>query len=94
MTIKLTFITGSAIRRVIIKDRIVTLLAAETSNKPVTINLNEIDSQQDKFDKLKLTKEDIKTIRELSKLGSEEEIAKDITNDFQKTGWRLARSEG
>lgn len=92
--IKLTFITGSAIRRIIIKDRIVTLIAAETSNQPVTINLDEIDSQKDKFQQMKLSEEDIITIKELSKLGSEDDMAKDIITDFQQTGWRLVRREG
>ena len=90
---KLTFITGSAIRRVIIKGRIITLLAAEISNKPLTINLDEINSQEEKFKKMNLSEDDIRLIKELSKLGNEEEIAQDIITDFQKTGWRLAKKE-
>ncbi len=88
---KLVFITGNAIRRVIIQGRIITLLAAETSNKPVTINLDEIDSHANNFDKMKLNEEDIVTIKKLTELGSEEEIAQDIIKDFQKTGWRLIK---
>ncbi len=92
--ISLVFITGSAIRRIYIKDRTVTLIAAETSGQPVTINLDEIDSQQDKFKQMKLSEEDIVTIKELSKLGSENDMAKDIINDFQSTGWRLVKRIG
>lgn len=95
--INLTFITGSSIRRVHIKDRIVTLLAEELSSKPLTINLDEIDAQQDKFEEMiknrSLSEKDITMIKQLAKLGSEEEIAKDIINDFQKTGWRLVKKE-
>ena len=90
---KLTFITGSSIRRVHIQDRMVTLLAEELSSKPLTINLDEIDAQEEKFEKMKLTAHDITMIKQLAKLGSEEEIAKDIINDFQKTGWRLVKKE-
>lgn len=88
---ELVFITGSAIRRVFIKDRIITLLAAELSSKPLTINLEEIDAQREKFKELKLEQRDIEMIEQLAKLGSEEEIAKDVIDDFQKTGWRLVK---
>ncbi len=95
--IRLVFITGSAIRRVHIKDRIITLLAAEIDNKPLTINLDQIDSQQEKLEELikkgTLKDKDIVLIKELSKLGSEKEIARDIINDFQSTGWRLMKTE-
>jgi hypothetical protein len=88
---ELVFITGSAIRRVFIKDRIITLLAAELSSKPLTINLEEIDAQREKFKEMKLEQRDIEMIEQLAKLGSEEEIAKDVIDDFQKTGWRLVK---
>jgi hypothetical protein len=88
---ELVFITGSAIRRVFIKDRIITLLAAELSSKPLTINLEEIDAQREKFKEMKLEERDIEMIEQLAKLGSEEEIAKDVIDDFQKTGWRLVK---
>lgn len=82
-------------RQVIIKGRIITLLAEELSSKPLTINLDEIDSQQNKLDELtksrRLTEKDITMIQQLAKLGTEKEIARDLINDFQSTGWRLTK---
>ena len=42
---------------------------------------------------MKMSKADRKVMKELSTLGTEEEIARDITKDFQKTGWRLIKKE-
>ena len=54
------------------------------------MDLSKIDSEETKkvMKKLNLTEEDRKLLRELSKLGTEEDMAKDIIKDFQSTGWR------
>jgi len=91
--IKLVFITGGAIRRVFIKERVITIIAAEISNKPLTVNLDKIDEQQEDLKKMKLSEHDIKMIHELAELGTEEEMAEDVITDFQKTGWRLIKRD-
>ncbi len=89
----LVFTTGSAIRRVFIKDRKLTLLAAELGFHPLVVDLDKLDEQKDKFKKMKLSNEDVKLIHELALLNDEEAMARDIINDYQKTGWRLIRKE-
>lgn len=89
----LVFVTGSAMRRVFIKDREVTFIAAELKFQPLIIQLDKIRDQKDKIEKMKLSGEDIELIESLAELGSEEEIAQDIINDFKKTGWRLIKKE-
>jgi len=89
--IELAFVTGGALRKVIIKDRKLSILSAELGFQPLTLDLDKLENKQNrkKMNKMKLNDEDRKTIEELANLGSENEIAKDIIKDFQKTGWRL-----
>jgi len=91
--IELSFATGSGIRKVIIKDRKLSLITAELGFTPFTLDLDKLESKQNqkKMEKMKLTNEDKKTMQELAKLGNEKEIAKDIISDFQKSGWRLVK---
>ena len=90
---KLTFIIGGNIRRVSINNRKVMMEAAEMGFEPLIIDLDKLEQSQDKMDKMKLTEEQMNDIRKLAKLGSEEEMARDITKDFQRTGWRLVKKE-
>lgn len=83
--IKLSFVRGSALRRVFIDGRKVSLLTGELGNTPLTIDLNKLDEQKDKIKEMNMDK---KELEKLSKLKTEEEIAKDITKDFRKSGWR------
>lgn len=87
--IQLGFVQGSRVRRVVIKGKEVSLMSSETGFVPLKLDLNKLEEQKEKFTKLKLTEEDIKTLHELRKLGSEQEMADDIKKDFKKTGWRL-----
>ena len=85
---QLSFTRGSALRRVFIKERVITFLVAELNNVPLKIDLDKLDEQKEKVDKMGL---DRQTLEELSKLQTEKEIALDITHDFEKTGWRRMR---
>ena len=89
----LVFATGSAIRRVFIKDRKVTFIAAELKFQPLVIELDKLEEQKEKMAKMKFNGDDMELIESLAELGTEEEIAQDIINDIQKTGWRLIRKE-
>ncbi len=91
---ELVFITGSSIRKVFINDRKVSLISAELGFTPLEIDLDKLNEFEDKIKKIKMSKEDIKTIKDLAKLGSEKEIAKDIIKDFQKSGWRCTKRNG
>ena len=92
--IRLSFVTGSAIRKVFIKKREITLLSAELNFEPLIINLDKIDENNEKFKKINLTNEQIQEIKKLSLLGNEEAIALDIIKDFQRIGWRLIKRDG
>ena len=87
--IKLTFAIGGNLRKVFINKRKISLLTAETGWQPISIDIDNIDEKLSK----KISEEEMKLIKEISKLNSEEEIAKDIVKDFQKTGWRLCKKE-
>ena len=89
----LVFATGGAIRRVFIKDREVTFIAAELKFQPLVIQLDKLEEQKEKMAKMKLDGDDMELIESLAELGTEEEIAQDIINDFKRTGWRLIRKE-
>lgn len=86
---ELVFITGGAYRKVIIEKRIVSMITPELGFMPYTVDLDKIDKKQ--MEKVKLSEEEKKTIRQLAKLKSEEAMAKDIIKDFQKTGWRCIK---
>ena len=76
---------GAALRKVIINKKRISFLGAELNFVPLVIELDNLE----KVDKTKLSKEDLKTIKKLAKLGSEVQIAKDIIEDFKQTGWNL-----
>ena len=90
---KLTFISGSSIRRVFIKDRKITFIVPELKFQPLVFDLNKLDEQKDKFTKMKLSNEDVKLLYGLAFLNDEEAMAKDVISDFKKTGWRLIKKE-
>jgi len=82
---KLSFVRGSALRRVFIKGRVISFLTGELGNTPLKIDLDKLDEEKDRLKKMKV---DQKEMKKLSKLITEEDIAKDITKDFRKSGWR------
>lgn len=90
--ITLKFVTGGALRKVFIKGREISILTEELGHTPLTINLEKLDEPENKK-RIKEARIDEKTLKELLELKTEEEIAKDITKDFQKSGWRLFRRE-
>ena len=49
-------------------------------------NLYKEYEEKDKIKKMGLYK---KTLKQLSKLKTEEDLVKDVTKDFEKSGWRL-----
>lgn len=85
--IELSFIAGGNIRKVVIDKRKISLLTAETGWIPISMDLDRIDEKIEK----KMGKEGAKLLKEISSLNSEEEMARDITKDFQRTGWRLVK---
>lgn len=59
---------------------------AENGFEPVQIDLAKLKDED--IEKFKMDK---KLIDELRKLVTEKEMAKDIKDDFQRSGWRLVR---
>ncbi len=90
--IRLTFITGAGIRRVLIEGRKITFIVQELNNSPLVIDLDKLEEEETKkkIDTMGIDKE---TIDILSSLKTEEAIAEDITIDFQRSGWRCTLRE-
>lgn len=86
---KLSFVRGGALRKVLIKDRKISIMTGELGFEPFTIDLDKIEELENNKAYEHLTDEDKEMIREIAKLGSNKDITKDIIKDFQKTGWRL-----
>lgn len=93
--IKLSFVCGSALRNIVINKRVISMMAKETGFVPITMDLDKMDSnnQKKKITK-KLGKDGLKVMKEIALLNTEEEMAKDITKDFQSTGWRKIKQDG
>jgi predicted nucleic acid-binding Zn-ribbon protein len=87
---ELVFTIGGGLRKVFIFGRKISFLSAETNYTPFEIDLDKLEDKENKH-KLKQMKADKNFLNELSKLQTEEEIAKDIIKDFQKSGWRLMK---
>ncbi len=89
--IELTFVTGSAYRKVVVDKRVVRLLSGELGFVPLTVDLDKLGSKEatKAIKNAKMSDEDKKMMVELAKLGSERAIADDIKRDFQRSGWRL-----
>ena len=85
---QLSFTRGAALRRVFINRRVITFLAGELNNVPLKINLDKLDEQKEKIEKMNIDKQ---LLEEISRLETEHEIALDITYDFEKSGWRRIR---
>lgn len=86
--IKLSFIMGGNIRKIIIEKRKITFITPELKFVPLIIELDNIKDKISDMEKMNFSDDEKKMIEELSILGSEEEIYKDIKNDFQNRGWR------
>jgi len=84
--IKMNFVNGSRMREVIVRDRIVMFKPEFHGIPPLQIDLDKIkDTPQ--FDKL--TEEEKELLDKIRLLNTEEEKAKDIKKDFQRSGWRM-----
>jgi len=88
--IKLAFVIGGALRKVVVDKRKITMMSQEVGYTPILMDLNKLN---EKKIKKQMGKEGLKFIKEISRLNTEEEMAKDIIKDFQKTGWRLVKRE-
>lgn len=73
-------------RKVFIKQRVITFLLPELKWQPLTIDLDKLDEQKEEIEKMSMDQE---TLEKISKLRTEEEIFNDIKKDFQLSGWRL-----
>lgn len=87
--IRLSFVCGSSLRKVVIDKRKISMMAKETGFTPIVMDLDKMDSnKQKKAITKKLGKDGLKVMKEIALLHTEEEMAKDVTKDFQSTGWR------
>ena len=86
--IQISFTRGAALRRVFVNRRIISFLTGELNNVPLKIDLDMLDKEKKKIDKMGL---DSKELKEIAKLQTEKEIAMDINYDFEKSGWRRIR---
>ena len=86
--IQVSFTRGAALRRIFINGRVISFLTAELNNVPLKIDLDKLDKQEKKINKMGL---DPLEIKKISKLKTEKEIMLDIVYDFEKAGWRKIR---
>ena len=82
----LNFIRGSAFRKVVVKERTISLLTAELNDVPLVINLDKLDEEKNKMEDMGYNPEDFRIFAELQ---NEDEIAEDIIKDFKQSGWLL-----
>lgn len=86
--IQVSFTRGAALRRVFVNRRIISFLTGELNNVPLKIDLDKLDEEKEKIEKMGI---DLDELKEIAKLQTEKEIALDITYDFEKSGWRKIR---
>ena len=85
---QINFTRGSALRRFFINGRVLTYLGAEFNNVPFKIDLDKLDENKEKLNKMKVDEEFLK---ELSDLKTEEDMVADIIYDMEKSGWKMVR---
>ncbi len=88
--IKLSFVIGSGLRKVVIDDRKVIMITQETGFTPLEIDLDKIN---DSVFARKMSEEQLELMKVVSLLETEVEISEDIIKDFQLVGWRLIKRE-
>lgn len=86
---KLVFMIGSIYRKVLINGRIISMITPESNFVPMKIDLDNIPAKLNK----KMNEEEVKLLKEISLLKTEEEMAKDIIKDFQRNGLRCIINE-
>ena len=89
---ELLFAKNGALRKINIKDRVITLISSETNWMPVNINISKLDENLESV--IATNKVNRDELVEIVQLKTEEEMAQDITEDFKKTGWRLVKKNG
>lgn len=83
--IRLSFTRGSSLRKVSIKGKKISFISQETNFEPLVIDLDKLESS-DVFSKM--DKKEKVFMKDVSKLKTEGDRAKDIITDFQRSGWR------
>ncbi len=86
--LRLNFIRGASVRKVFIDGRKISFLTPELGFQPLKIDLSTLDEKKDELQRMNIKGKDLDLIQELSLLGDEDAIAKDIIKDFKKTGWK------
>lgn len=93
--IRLSFVCGSSLRKVVIDKRKISMMTKETGFVPVVMDLNKMNTNAQKKKIIKkLGKKGLKIMKEIALLNTEEEMSKDIIKDFQRTGWRRISKDG
>jgi len=89
LMIKLSFVQGSRLRKVLINGRQVSFVSNETGWIPVKVDIDKIKENEKVFKKLNT--EEKKMLEQCKNLNTEKELCNDIIKDFKKTGWRLIK---
>ncbi|KKN65821.1 hypothetical protein LCGC14_0477570 [marine sediment metagenome] len=91
MTIIIDFMVGGAMRKVSVNKRKVSFLTPELNFVPLIIDLDKLDEQKERIEKMNMDEEQIE---KLAALKTEKQIANDIIKDFKQSGWRLVHQDG
>jgi 3-methyladenine DNA glycosylase Tag len=86
--IELQFAAKAHIIKIIIKDRIITMIAPQLGNAPVQFDVNKAAQFQDER-MTELLKE--VGIKDFSEFDNDNACAKSIVKDFQESGWRMVK---
>lgn len=84
---RLRFIRGSVFIQVKIEGRTIEFVTPMLNFVPIRIDLNKLNEQKEKLSRLDMDEDFIKA---LSRLKTEEELAKDLIKDLTKSGWRYS----
>ncbi len=83
---KLLFTMGKMQRKIMIDDRVVTMITPENNYQPVIFNIEKIIATN------KMSIEELEAVKAIKELSDEERIANDIIEDFKMSGWEYVNN--
>jgi len=88
---ELTFVKKSSLRKIFIKDRVMTLITPELNYQPLSLSITQLKTALASGDKR--IEDAIKEagVDDLDKYVDDETMAKEIIKDFQEHNWRCVK---
>lgn len=86
--IELHFVRSGGLIRVFIRNKVITMIAPQLGNQPVTFDVNKA---QEKLDDKMMKLLEAVNLKDFSEFIDDEACAKSIIKDFQESGWRCVK---